>query len=267
MRLKRNLNLKNPQTFSEKLQWLKLYNRKEIYKIYVDKLLVRDFIEEKIGKEYLVPLLWSGDRPEEIDFDSLPEKFMLKCNHGSGLNRFTFKVDKDTDKAHLIERLNQALAIDYFYHAAEWPYRNMKRKMIAEHFIGKDDGERLLNYKFFCFNGEPKFLNVTTSEGGKIYCDFFNLDWEHLGYKQTGHPNAPNSNYKCPERFEKMIEIAKTLSQGVPFLRVDLYNVEGKIYFGELTFFPTGGFILWDDKDTDREIGKMLKLPSATQRK
>lgn len=259
----RKLSLKTPKTFSEKLQWLKLYNRKPEQTIMVDKYAVRDFVAEKIGSEYLIPLLGVWDSPDDIEFDSLPEQFVLKCNHtsGAGLHICT---DKSTlDKEAVKEDLKTAMNKDYYLTNREWPYKNVPRKIIAEKYMIDVSTNDLRDYKFFTFDGEPKFLFVASErhkEGSETKFDFFDMNYNHMDFT-NGHPNAAELPQK-PECFEEMISLARKLSEGTPHLRVDFYEIDGKVYFGELTFFHWSGMIPFNPVEWDYKLGEMLHLPA-----
>lgn len=255
-----DLNLEDPQTFNEKLQWLKLYDRKPEYTIMVDKYKVRDYISDKIGKEYLIPLLGVWDDPDDIDFDSLPNKFVLKCNHDSGglsicRNKETFNVNMAKKK------LKKSLKTNYYYFGREWPYKNVPRKIICEKYMTDETGENLKDYKFYCFDGIPKLVGVYQDRNSdkETTGDFFDMNFEWVGLK-FGMPNAKIKPQK-PNKFEEMIQIAKTLSEGIPHVRVDLYLSNDKIYFGELTFFDGSGFDRIEPIDWDYKLGSRIKLP------
>jgi len=260
-RFLRKLNLKNPQTFNEKLQWRKLYDRLPLYTIIVDKYAVKDYVESKIGKQYIIPTYGVWDHFDEINFSSLPEQFVLKCTHGSGdtvicRNKTTF------DLKYAREKLNKSLQTDYYKISREWPYKNVPRKIIAEKYLVDESGYELKDYKFFCFNGIPKALFVATDrnkQGEEVKFDFFNMAWEHLPLI-NGHPNA-NRFISKPASFEKMVEIAKILSDGIPHVRVDLYSVNDQVYIGELTLAHFSGLVKFQPEDWDYTFGSWLQLP------
>lgn len=232
-------NLDNPKTFNEKLQWLKLHNRKPIYTTMVDKYAVREYIAEKIGEEYLIPLIGVWDDPDEIDFDALPDKFVLKCNHnqGKGLCICRDKSKLDIEKAK--EELREGLSVNFYFKGREWPYKDVKRKIICEQYMEDDKTKELRDYKFYCFNGKMKLMLIVTDRKSGGYGDFFDRDFNHLPLT-WGFSNAENTPEK-PENFEKMIELAELLSADMPELRVDFYEANGKIYFGELTLYDGSG--------------------------
>lgn len=251
-----SLDLSNPQTFNEKLQWLKLYDRKPEYTMMVDKYKVREYIKEKLGEEYLIPLLGVWDKAEDINFDKLPNRFVLKCNHNSGLGMYICK-----DKSKLTENqikairknLAKGLQQDYYLTGREWPYKDVPRKIIAEKYMEDETGQ-LHDYKFYCFNGEPKIIMINSDrEIGKTKADYFDMDFNWLDLK-WGYEHAVVKPLK-PTNFEKMKELAVVLSKDIPELRVDFYEVDNKIYFGELTFFDGSGFDKIEPKEWDKKLG------------
>ena len=261
----RKLNLNNPQTFNEKLQWLKLYNRNPLYTTLVDKYLVRDYIKANLGEEYLIPLLGVWDKAEDIDFDTLPNEFVLKCNHNSGLGMYICK-DKnklsETDIANIRKDLNKGIQENYYLRYREWPYKNVPRKIIAEKYMTDESGYELKDYKFFCFNGEVKALYVAcdrNKQNEETKFDFFDTEFNHLPFKNA-HPNSTKA-IKKPKSFEKMLEIATNLSKGFPHVRIDLYDINGKIYFGEFTFFHMSGLSPFEPEKWDYTFGQWLALP------
>lgn len=258
----KSLDLENPKTYNEKLQWLKLYDRKPLYTTLVDKYKVREWVAEKIGEEHLIPLLGVWDNVNDIDFDSLPNEFVLKCNHNSGLGmcicKDKAKLDVEKVKSNLQKGLNQ----DYYLSGREWPYKDVPRKIIAEKFMVDESGYELKDYKFFCFNGKVKLLFVAKDRnkiGEETKFDFFNEKFEHLPFT-NGHPNS-KPPYVKPENFEEMKRLAEILSAKIPQVRVDFYNINGKIYFGEMTFFHWSGFVPFDPEEWDMILGDYIKLP------
>lgn len=261
--MKSTLRLDAPQTFNEKLQWLKLYDRKPEYTIMVDKYKARDYIAEKIGAQYLIPMLGVWDDPDEIDFDALPERFVLKCNHNSGLGMCICKDRSRLDIPKVKKALRRGLEQDYYLTGREWPYKNVPRKIIAEQFM-KSDAGGLTDYKVHCFNGEPKVILVCKDRFTKtgLTEDFFTPDWEHLDLHRPTHPNASNKVPK-PEELSEILYLAKKLSENIPFLRVDFYIIEHKVYFSELTFFPASGFERFIPEEWDDTFGEWIELPLA----
>lgn len=257
----KKLDLKNPKTYNEKLQWLKLYDRRPEYTIMVDKYRVRDYVEKTIGKEYLIPLLGKWDDPDEIDIDALPDQFVLKCNHDSGsIVICKDKADFDFDKAK--KMLKRHLRCGTYIRGREWPYKNVKACVIAEEYMQDDATGELRDYKFFTFNGEVKALFIATDRQNEYKAtafDFFDREFHHLDIRH-GHPNAGSMPEK-PYNFEKMIELAERLSKGIPEVRVDFYEVNQKIYFGEMTFFHRSGWIPFDPEEWDLRFGEWIHLP------
>lgn len=257
----KSLNLDSPQTFNEKLQWLKLYNRKPEYTMMVDKYKVREYIAQELGEEYLIPLLGVWDDPDEIDFDALPNQFVLKCNHNSGTGMCICKDKSKLNIEKVKKELRKGLKEDYYLKFREWPYKDVPRKIIAEKYMEDASGE-LRDYKFYCFNGVMKFVMINSDRNTDkpTRADYFDRDFNWLDFT-WGYSHAEVHPQK-PEQFEKMVAIAERLSKGLPHIRVDLYDCNGKIYFGELTFFDGSGFDKIEPLEWDYKIGEMLKLPS-----
>ncbi|MDU2374833.1 ATP-grasp fold amidoligase family protein [Anaerococcus vaginalis] len=255
------LNLENPKSFNEKLQWLKLYDRNPLYTKLVDKYKVREYISEKIGEDYLIPLLGVWDDPEEIDFDSLPNKFVLKCNHNSGLGMCICTDKSKIDIKKVKNELKSGLAQNYYLNGREWPYKNISRKIICEKYMTDETGKNLRDYKFYCFDGKPKIVGIYQDRNSdkETTGDFFDMNFEWVNLR-FGMPNALNKPQK-PQKFQEMIKIAEILSEGMPEVRVDLYISNNKIYFGELTFFDGGGFDKIEPLEWDYKLGSWIKLP------
>lgn len=259
------LDLNNPKTFNEKLQWLKLYDRKPEYTRMVDKYEVKKYVAEKIGKQYVIPTLGVWDKFDDIDFNSLPNQFVLKCTHDSGglvicRNKSTFDLQSARKK------IKKDLKQNYYWSCREWPYKNVKPRIIAEQYMEDEKTFELRDYKFFCFNGEAKLLFIATdrqTEGEETKFDFFDMEYNHLPFT-NGHPNAKVPPEK-PLCFDEMRALAEKLSAGIPHLRVDFYEVNGKVYFGELTFFHWSGMKPFEPEDWDEKIGDWLIVPSDTK--
>ena len=258
---KRSIDWKKPKSYSEKLQWLKVYDRKPIYTTMVDKYEVKQLVAEKIGKEFIIPTLGVWSDVEDINFDALPEQFVLKCTHDSGgLVICTDKSKLDIDYAK--KKLSHCLKQNFFWSGREWPYKNVKPRIIAEKYMVDESGYELKDYKFFCFDGEPKALFIASDrqvEGEDTKFDFFDMNFNHLPFT-NGHPNATHL-IKCPSSFAKMKELAATLSAGIPQLRVDFYDINGQIYFGELTFFHHSGLETFEPEEWDFKFGEWINLP------
>lgn len=259
------LPLDKPKSFNEKLQWLKLYDRRPEYTEMVDKYKVRKYISEKLGAEYLVPLLGVWDDPEKIDFDALPERFVMKCNHNSGLGMCICEDKKQLNISKVKKELHKGLKQDYYLTGREWPYKNVPRKIIAEQFLQSDEGG-LTDYKIHCFNGEPKLILVCKDRFSNtgLTEDFFSEHWEHLDLRRPKHPNSKQP-IPMPDELSEMLGLAKKLSVDIPFLRVDFYIVEHRIYFSELTFFPASGFERFEPERWDKTLGDWLILPPKAQ--
>lgn len=265
IRTGKRLSLETPQTFTEKLQWLKLYDRKRIYTFMVDKVSMKRFVAKKIGKQYVVPLLGAWDSFDDIDFDTLPDQFVLKCSHDSGsviLCEDKSKFDYNSAK----EKLEFHLKISEYLLGREWPYKNVKRRIIAERFLKNNSEEKgfsIKDYKFFCFDGVPKVMYISNDRGDDPRTDFFDMEFKHLPIRMKD-PNADQPPVK-PERFEEMKRIAAILSKGIPHLRVDFYEVGAKLYVGELTFYHNSGYTPIEPKEWDLMLGKWIKLPQKSR--
>ena len=263
LKMGEKLNLRNPQTFSEKLQWLKLYNRRPEYSQMVDKYAVKDYVAKIIGDEYIIPTLGVWDKPEDIDWDSLPDKFVLKTTHSGGSSGVLICRDKLTfDRENAIKKLRFSLNNDDIYRKLkEWPYKHVVRRIIAEKYIEpRPDTDDLPDYKFFCFNGEPKYCQVISGRGTKMCIDFFDHEWNHQPFHEPKWYPFSKVELEKPEFFEKMWDLARKLAQDKAFSRIDFYEVGDNVYFGEITFYPTSGFGGFNPSDYDATLGKMIDL-------
>ena len=262
----KKLDLENPKTFNEKLNWLKINNRNPEYNKLVDKYLVRDYIADTIGEEYLIPLLGVWDSFDEIDFGSLPEQFVLKCTHDSG--SVVICRDKKTfDYASARKKIENKLKKNMYWWAREWVYKNLEPRIIAEQYMEDSSTAELRDYKFFAFNGEVKMIFVASdrqNSNEETKFDFFDMEYNHLDFTH-GHPNAKIIPKK-PEQFDKMRELAEILSKGFPHVRVDFYCVEGKIYFGEITFYHNAGLVPFEPEEWDLKLGDLIDLDEACQK-
>ena len=257
----RELDLDAPKTLNEKLQWLKLHDRDPEYTALVDKYAVKSIIAERIGEEYVVPTLGCWDNAESVPFDELPEKFVLKCTHNSGTGTIICREKSKLDRAAVIKELKRGLAEDFFLKYREWPYKNVPRRIICEKYLENEGSSDMPDYKLHCFYGEPKFILVCRdrfSETGMTE-DFFTTDWEHIPVKR---PKCANSSepIEKPPMLDEMMDIARKLSKGIPFVRVDLYLAGGRVYFGEMTFFPTSGLTAFVPEEYDGIFGDLLEL-------
>ncbi|MDD4363726.1 MAG: ATP-grasp fold amidoligase family protein [Atribacterota bacterium] len=256
------LDLKNPQTFNEKIQWLKLYDRKPEYTQMVDKYAVREYIAKTIGAEYLIPLLGVWDTFDEIDFDQLPDQFVLKCNHDSGTvvickDKQTFDVDAARKK------INARINYNYYYSGREWPYKNVKPKIIAEKYMSQMGCDDLVDYKIMCFNGKAKCEFTCTNrrlETG-LNVTFFDLNWNRLPFERH-YPVDPNEIDK-PNQLSKMISLSEALAIALDtvFVRIDFYEINNQLFFGEFTLYPGAGLEEFTPDIWDKRLGNWLKLP------
>lgn len=255
------INWKNPTTFNEKLQWLKLNHRKQEYVKLVDKYAVKDYVSHIIGKEYIVPTLGVWDRFEDIDFATLPNQFALKCTHDSG----SVVICQDKEKFDLVsarKKLKKGLKRNLFWHGREWPYKFVQPRIIAEKYL--QDTENiggLKDYKFFCFDGRVKCFKVDFDRFVQHRANYYDRNKKLLLFGEEVYP--PNFDYhiEMPKNIDKMIELAEQLSKGQPFVRIDFYDVDEKIYFGEITFFPAAGFGRFIPKQWDEILGSWIKIP------
>lgn len=262
----KELNLDSPQTFNEKLQWLKLRDRKPEYTIMVDKYAVRKYIADTIGEEYLIPLLGVWDNPDDIDFDALPNQFVLKCNHNSGLGMCICKDKSKLNIEKVKVGLKKGLGQDYYLTCREWPYKDVPRKIVCEKYMTDSRTNDLYDYKFFCFGGEVKCFKVDYDRFIEHHANYFDKNGNILPFGEADLPPIYDKNIKMTKNLEKMCELAEKLTAGKPFLRADFYDVEGKIYFGELTFYPASGMGKFTDDSWDEWLGKWLKLPNNINR-
>jgi len=258
-RMGKKLNLENPQTFNEKLQWLKLYNRKPEYTKMVDKYEVRKYISEKIGEEYLIPLLGVWDSFDEIDFDSLPEQFVLKCTHDSG----GLIICKDKSKLDLVaakKKITKCLKRNFYKYNREWVYKNVKPRIIAEKFmVDSIQKNGLADYKVLCFGGEAKLIEFHLDRYSKRHTqDIYDTNWNKTAISQNGY--VSDRVIDKPSQIDRIIELSQILAKGICHVRVDWYIIEGKVYFGEITFFDGSGFSAFDDEKDDLYIGSLIDL-------
>ena len=255
------LNLENPKTYNEKLQWLKLYNRDPQYCIMVDKWEVKRYIAEQVGEEYLIPTIGVYESVDDIPWNSLPNQFVLKCTHDSG----GLVICKDKESLNIKaakKKLSDSLKRSYFYQNREWPYKNVKPRIICEEYMVDESGYELKDYKWFCFDGKVKALFIATDRGKsneETKFDFYDPNFNHLPFT-NGHPNSDRTLQK-PIGFEKMKVLAERLSRNIPHVRVDLYDINGRIYFGEMTFFHWSGMKPFEPIEWDYTFGSWISLP------
>ena len=259
-----SLDLSHPQTYNEKLQWLKLYDRKPNYTKMVDKLEAKEYVSSIIGEEYIIPTLGVWDRFEDIDFDSLPNQFVLKCTHDSG-GIVICRDKRVLNKAAAARKIKKSLRNSFYWIGREWPYKDVKPRIIAEKYMEDDETSELRDYKFFTFNGKAKALYIATDrqlEGVETKFDFFDMDYHHLPFT-NGHPNAPKLPDK-PKKFDEMRKLAELLGSGMPQLRVDFYEANGRVFFGELTFFHMSGLVPFNPNEWDKTFGAWIELPEKS---
>lgn len=255
----KKLDLKNPKLLSEKLQWLKLYDRNPIYTKMVDKYEAREYIKDKAGEKYLIPLIGIYDKFDEIDFDKLPNQFVMKCTHDSG-GLVICKDKKQLDLKKARKKINKYLKRKYFYVHREWPYKNVKPRIIIEKYMEDSNKSDLIDYKLFCFNGIPKIVLVCSERflSSNMCKTWFDMNWKLIDMTESGH--RVDSTISKPKQLKKMVELSKKLSKNIPFIRVDWYEIGDKLYFGELTFYPASGFEKFEPKEWNKKIGDMLSI-------
>lgn len=259
-RMGKELDLEHPKTFNEKLQWLKLNDRKQLYTKMVDKYEAKRYVADKIGDQYIIRNYGVWEHFDDIDFSALPRKFVLKCTHDSG--GIVICTDKcQFDKSAARKKLEGCLKNNYYWIGREWPYKNVRPRIIAEEFMADDTNNELNDYKFMCFGGKVKASFVCSNRFSKagLNVTFYDNDWKRLPF--TRHYPASTTEIDKPKKYEEMVELAERLSQGIPFLRVDFYEIKGKIYFGELTFFPGSGFEEFDPNQWDEILGEWIEIP------
>ena len=255
----KELNLKNPQTFNEKLQWLKLYDRKPKYTKMVDKYEAKEYVSKIIGKKYIIPTIGIYNSFDEIDFSKLPKQFVMKCTHDSG----GIVICKDKDKLNIEEakiKINNSLNNNYYWMWREWPYKKVKPRIIIEKYMEDKETKQLRDYKYFCFDGKAKLMFIASDRCiHKTKFNFYDMDFNLLSFKQH-YPNDKRK-IKKPKSFNKMKELAEKLSKGLPQIRVDFYEINGKVYFGELTFCHFAGIVPFEPEEWDYKLGELIKLP------
>lgn len=267
---RKKLNLNNPITLNEKIQWKKIYDHNSFYTLCADKYAVRDLIKKKIGEKYLIPLLYYTDKPEDIPFDKLHLPYIIKSNHCSG-HTIIIRDKKEINKKEIIKKCKHWLKINYYKQGKEWQYKNIKPKILIEKLLLDEKKNIPKDYKFHCFNGEVEFIAVDTDRFGKHKRSFFDKTWRLLPFtwsvKIKGKPeNEIEKNILKPRKLKEMIKLVESLSDGFDYIRVDLYIVKDKIYFGELTFHHGGGFQTFFPGKYDLIYGKKLNLKTFKKR-
>lgn len=255
------MNWVTPKTFNEKLNWLKLWSKGKGFERYVDKYAVREYVSHIIGEKYLIPCLGVWDSLKKIDFDNLPPKYVLKTTHDSG--GVVIVERRPTEEQ--IQKLNNHLSKNYFWGGREYPYLNVPPRIVAEEYMVDESGWDLKDYKFFCFNGEPKILFLASerfkTKDGKAKFDYFDMNLKHLDVKSKGHLQNLNNLHPNIPNFSLMQDLARKLSEGFPFIRIDFYNINGHVYFGEMTFFHDDAVVPLKPKEWNLKFGQMIELP------
>lgn len=262
----KRLNIDNPQTFNEKIQWLKLYDRNPQYTKMVDKYRAKKYVSSLIGDKYIISTLGVWDKFDDINFDALPQQFVLKCTHDSG----GLIICRDKSKLNIDEarrKINACLKQRYFWIAREWPYKNVKPRIIAEKYMESESDQELTDYKWFCFNGEPQFLYIShgLANHETATIDFYDIQHNRMPFKRTDYKSSTTDAPK-PRCHSEMIEVAKKLSKDIPFVRIDLYEINGKVYFSEITFSPCAGWLPFDPPEWDLTLGKYIRLPEKKKK-
>jgi hypothetical protein len=264
------LDLKNPKKFTEKIQWLKLYDKNPLYTIWADKHKNRSFVEKRIGSEYLIPLVFATNNPNDIPFDNLPSEYIIKTNHTSGYNMIFrngkisyFSKEENFNQNRVIRILESWLKINVFYKNREWEYRNIKPMIIIEELLHDESGNEVLNdYKIHCFNGVPTYIQTIFDRFNGVKENWFDSSWNLL---DLYYYSPIKKQITKPKNLENLLNIASKLSEGINYVRVDLYSIKGKIFFGELTFHPYSGLMKFKPAEWDYKLGQYIKLPINEQ--
>lgn len=258
---KKFIDFDNPKTFNEKIQWLKLNYRKEEYTNLVDKYRVKQYITKLIGEEYVIPTLGVWKNVDDIDFKSLPEKFVLKCNNDSG-GIVICKNKKDFDEVKAKSFLKERLKNNGYWYGREWPYKNVKPCIIAEKYMEDSISKDLKDYKFFCFNGSMEFFDIDIDRFIEHRSNYYDRNGNFLPFGKTYCPPDYTKKIEMPKNLDKMIELAETISHNTVLSRIDFYAIDGQVYFGEITFYPGSGFSPFTDEKWDYKLGDMIDLPN-----
>lgn len=272
-KMSHKLDLNHPKTFTEKIQWLKLYNRKPEYTLMVDKYAVKKYVADIIGEKYIIPTLGVWDKPEDIDWDALPNEFVLKTTHGGGSGGVVICKDKKTfDRNKAILTLRDSMNSDIYRSLREWPYKDVKKRVLAEKYMTPKDmvnnpSYDLSDYKFFCFNGEPKYCQVIRDRHSKESIDFYDMNWRHQEFVGLNPVTSSGKNLvngvnpvPRPLLLDDMICVCHKLSKNMKFVRIDMYVIDNRIYFGEITFYPASGMGLFNPDKWNEELGNLISL-------
>ncbi|USD17470.1 glycosyl transferase [Priestia megaterium] len=255
---KQKLNLNNPITFNEKVQWLKLYDRDIQYSKYADKYEVRNFVKDKIGEDYLIPLIGIYNSVDEIKWDYLPEKFVIKCTHGSGSNIIcNNKSNLDINES--TEKINTWMKKNWYWFGREWSYKNIKPRIICEKYMVDESGVELKDYKIFCFDGKPQLIQVDFNRFVHHKRNIYTTEWNFVD-ASIRYPNDASVKIERPSNLEKMLELASKLSESIPQVRIDFYSIKDNIYFGEMTFYHGSGFEEFEPKSLGVQMGQWIEL-------
>ena len=261
VRMGEKLDLKNPNNFDEKLQWLKLYDRKPEYTIMADKYEVRKYVEEKLGESYLIPLLGVWDSVDDIDFSMLPEQYVLQCTHDSG-SVLICKEKNTFDIQSAKQKLEKTLRTNYFYPSREWPYKNIHPRIIAEKYMTDESHVELKDYKIYTFGGEPYLIQVDFGRFVEHKRNLYTTDWQYID-EEIEYPKDPSVQIEKPESLGEMLECSRKLAEGTVSLRTDFYSINDRIYFGEITFYQEAGFAHFSSEEFSRKLGEMIVLPQS----
>ena len=258
VKLGKKLHLKNPVLFNEKLNWMKLYQRNPEYTRWADKYEVREFVKETIGEEYLLPILGVWNSVEEIPFEELPGQFVLKCTHDSA-SVVICKDKEHFDIEQAKEKLRNCMKTNYFWASREWPYKNIRPRIIAEQYMVDESHTELKDYKIYCFSGKPELIQVDFGRFTKHERNLYTTDWEYVD-ERFEYPNNPEVQIPKPEHLEEMLALASKLAGNIPSVRIDFYSINGKNYFGEITFYQEGGFGRFEHESFERKLGDLIQL-------
>lgn len=261
----KQLDLNNPKSFNEKLQWLKLHDHNDLYVRLVDKYLVKKYVEKNVGAKYVIPTIAVYSSFDEIDFDSLPNQFVIKCNHDSG-GLVLCSDKKKFNKKMAAKIINSSIRKNYYYFSREWPYKNVEKKIIIEKFMSDNNSDFLIDYKVMCFNGKAKYIFTCTDRfnGSGLKVTFFDTKWKKMPF--TRHYPASTEMIEKPYNLKKMIELSEKLSKKIPFVRVDWYEINKELFFGEMTFYPGSGFEEFTPDEWDYKLGELIDISTNVRR-